>query len=1281
MGFFLYAGALVFGWLAASRLAPSIPESRAPGTELTSAKTDSHIPKIYGKVQKITGKIAFKETNDVDGDSIDNDLLHIIVVWGEACESIDEVYIDDIPWDDGNSLFFSDSNERVVHVRNFPDGMQGYFDSALAAAGWRDTDELRGKACSYIRMEFTGEEESITAEPQIKADLTGTTHSNPATALKDYLTNPMYGKGLSDSYLDLASFTAAETLCNSDVEEVTGGGVMRKLFTCNVKLDTENSVLENVNTLLKPMRAWLPVLDGKLTLIIEQDSAPVSVPILEKDILELGRISNGSKSKRYNRISVTYYDPAADGTKQEAVYPPKDSQIETDLLAEDNGVLLEDTVDLPTCRNYFEALEFAKTFLEVSREQLRTQITLPKWATIYQVGDIVPVSHSFPGWNGKLFRIESTEENREEVKLSVREHQPYVYDFFGQGTKPNLPDTGYQLGTPSTPTDLQIEHFYDNFKQVRASWVSTAQRFDYQVVDANAGDLDGTVLESSRIGRNYVDLQGFALGTYNFRVRAIGGMAQHSGWAEIQIVMQEPGIPTAITVNPSNFEIEVLPTLAGADSATSFEYTISLSAVTVAPSDIRGPAHAYTFTGLTANTEYKVWVRSHSPLGVSAWATTTVLTLNEGTGTSDFIDDRINVNIEPIQDVLDYLDGELGGIDEILENVSQDITEIVDRESVEQLINLEDTARKAQIEIVNNELDTINNVTIPAVDSKIQTAQSQLDTLNDTTIPAIDSELDTLNNTTIPNINSDLDTLNNTTIPNLQYDLDAAENDLLTLNGKFPITSTDISDSAISTPKLAANAVTAAKIIAGAVTTAKMIANSINGDRIAANTLAADKIVANSITTNQIAALGIAADRIVANSITTDQIASRGIAADRIVANSLTAGEIAALTITAAEIAARTITGEKIVSNTITANEIAALTITAAEISAGTITSNEIATGTINAINIAADAITTNKIAALAVTAAEIAASTITGDKIAANTILADNIASNTITANEIAALSITADEIAANAITSDKITANVSLSAPSISGGNMTLTGTSKRLRMDPVKTNFFWFGDDTVTTESAANADIALSDTGITINGGSIVGADVKTAAGTASRVEVGDDGTYMLWAGDNTKSDANATFFIKKDGTGFIKGEFFQGQIARERFAESTTSTVTVTGHLSAGKDIYVTATVGFLYSFTSSTQPGGGGLTLDYTLKRGTTTIKSGTLTCNRYAVDPQGEPGVDWFIQDTLNATIQTADTAAVDGTTYSYTLELTPNLTITGETYDLTLKTNENLTG
>ena len=678
MGFLDDVFDFAFGWLM-----PDPPKQLAPGAELTSAETDASIAKIYGKVEKKTGHIVFKETNDNDNDDYPNDLLHIIVVWGEAVESIDEVYIDDIPNSSNDDAFYA-GDKRAVFVRDFPNGMGNYSDPILTRAGWRASDKLEGKACSYIRLEYHDDETAITSEPNLTADLTGTTHSNPATALLDYLTNGIYGKGLPPSYINSASFTYAKALCDSDVEEQLGSGVYRDLFSCNVALDTSATVLENVNTLLKPMRGWLPIINGQLTLIIEEDNAPVDQPILEEDILQMGKITEGNKNNRFNRVSVTYYDPAADGSKQEAVYPEPDSELFEQMLAEDNGFLREESVDLKTCRNYYEALEFAKTYLEVSRQQTRTTITLPKWATIYDVGDVVAVTYmsGLPFWDAKLFRIESKEENREEVKLTIREHQPYIYDFFGLGNKPELPDTTYTNKTPDVPTDLNIEHIYDNFVQVKASWVSESQRFDYRVLK---GDV---IVQTERVASHSVELSGFDMGQYRFQVRALGGLGKRSGWAEIPLVMQVPSPPTSINLNISNFDIEVIPWLENAGSSVSFDYTITDENATEPGELIRGPAASYTFSGLSPITNYKIWVRSHNPLGVSDWVSVEATTHNDAEPITEIIEpilasitvniDDLNLDIIDIGSDIDDINLDIIDIGSDIDDINLDISNITD---------------------------------------------------------------------------------------------------------------------------------------------------------------------------------------------------------------------------------------------------------------------------------------------------------------------------------------------------------------------------------------------------------------------------------------------------------------------------------------------------------------------------------------------------------------------------------------------------------------------------
>ena len=105
-----------------------------------------------------------------------------------------------------------------------------------------------------------------------------------------------------------------------------------------------------------------------------------------------------------------------------------------------------------------------------------------------------------------------------------------------------------------------------------------------------------------------------------------------------------------------------------------------------------------------------------------------------------------------------------------------------------------------------------------------------------------------------------------------------------------------------------------------------------------------------TITTTQITDNAITSAKVNALAITANKIATGAVTAGKIDVLAVTAGTIAAGAITATEIASSAINASKIASGTITANEIAALTITGANIKAGTVTTDKITAASLSAI-------------------------------------------------------------------------------------------------------------------------------------------------------------------------------------------------------------------------------------------------------------------------------------------------------------------------------------------
>ncbi|MBA2439585.1 MAG: hypothetical protein H0V50_02795 [Thermoleophilaceae bacterium] len=133
------------------------------------------------------------------------------------------------------------------------------------------------------------------------------------------------------------------------------------------------------------------------------------------------------------------------------------------------------------------------------------------------------------------------------------------------------------------------------------------------------------------------------------------------------------------------------------------------------------------------------------------------------------------------------------------------------------------------------------------------------------------------------------------------------------------ITNTQITDLAVSTPKLAANAVTAAKIAANTITAAEIAADTITAGQIAAGAISTTELAANAVTAAKIAAGTITATEIAALAISSDKLAANAVVAGKIAAGVITASEIAANAVTAAAIAAGAVTAVKFETSAIAA--------------------------------------------------------------------------------------------------------------------------------------------------------------------------------------------------------------------------------------------------------------------------------------------------------------------------------------------------------------------------
>lgn len=693
-----------------------IPEQKQvkqqTGTDVTKASSDNHIKVIYG-TRKTEGTIVFMNTtNPADGDDVKNDLLHIIIVWCEGgIESIDDILLNDISITD--SKFNAKDGGRWAHARSYKNGFGTYSDTHLKEAGFDPASKahrLDGLACTYLRLEWSIDDDApFNGVPDVTAIIkgrrvknleTGVTEysENPAYCTIDYLTNPVFGKGLTGSEYDLDAFKLAGRIADTPVPKFQGSSETQPLFTCNAALDTGQSVLDNTEILSKSMRALMPIINGKITLIIEQDDEPTPFGLSENEFDGALKYDEGSKSKRYNRVIVEYTDKELSFSAQDAVYPDPttDTELADQWLAEDNGILLEYRFKVSSCTNYYEARQMARILAMISRESLSFTVNVAPIGLRYTVGDVIPITHKKMGWVNKPFRlVNKTDLPDGKFTFNLREHQPYIYNWLSGEVRPPIPDTS--LPDPRDVAEpVNFASTLVNDGNVNITWESEYSHFDIQIYKNNALTQTTTTITPAYV------ISALDAGDYELDVRAASKIGFKSRWVSFGFNVALPTEPV-VNIDATTFNtITLSASVTGASLGTTFEWQFLGPTAEPIATPNTASGYNYIYTGLVPDTEYSFNVRTKNLSGVSPWVNVAVKT-----SLADLLDHISDIPLTKLSDDAQTLIEDINTqVDRLRPNTEGNLPELLNRTVNE--LNLE---RQARTDIEQGVFDLSANYT------------------------------------------------------------------------------------------------------------------------------------------------------------------------------------------------------------------------------------------------------------------------------------------------------------------------------------------------------------------------------------------------------------------------------------------------------------------------------------------------------------------------------------------------------------------------------------------
>lgn len=293
-----------------------------------------------------------------------------------------------------------------------------------------------------------------------------------------------------------------------------------------------------------------------------QVPGPQTLFTLNQDnILGAWSFSTPGKRTKFNRGRARFFDPGRNWQ------PNITLQDSPSYRAQDAALLLETQIELPFTANLYTAQQILQQAMKRSRFGVQVGLTATIAATQLEIGDVVPVTHSMPGWVAKLFRVVDLELlYNDEVRLTLLEYDVSVYTLdaltvVAAPASTTLPDP-LKVGMPGTP--VIVESLYQTSgsagvkSKASVSWAASADQFvsnggqyqvEYQLSGASSWLIGGLVQASALM----LDVFDLAEGIYNFRVRAINsvGASSVSGTTSKQLI----GL-SAPPSDPQNFAVQ-----------------------------------------------------------------------------------------------------------------------------------------------------------------------------------------------------------------------------------------------------------------------------------------------------------------------------------------------------------------------------------------------------------------------------------------------------------------------------------------------------------------------------------------------------------------------------------------------------------------------------------------------------------------------------------------------------------------------------------------------------
>ena len=318
---------------------------------------------------------------------------------------------------------------------------------------------------------------------------------------------------------------------------ITGSFFDLQRYTCDGIVDIDRGRLDNMRALLSACRGFLAFSGGLYKAKSEAVSTPLSFTLTEDNIVGGWSIQLPQRRLLFNRVRANFFDASNLWQSNVAV------QDSATFRATDGGVVFEGVLDLPFTGNVYRANQLAMMELKQSRFGIGVSVRGTIAALQLEVGDVVPITHTTPGWTSQLFRVMGIELlSSDEVGLTLSQYDSSVYtldalSYVNPPPATRLPDPR-RVERPGAPVIVETLYSTTGSAGVKSratvSWTESPDVFvrngGYYQLEVSLTGANNWNLFSHLTALSY-DLNDMAAGVYDFRVTAINSMGVASSYA------------------------------------------------------------------------------------------------------------------------------------------------------------------------------------------------------------------------------------------------------------------------------------------------------------------------------------------------------------------------------------------------------------------------------------------------------------------------------------------------------------------------------------------------------------------------------------------------------------------------------------------------------------------------------------------------------------------------------------------------------------------------------